>query len=183
MDIDTVIRRCRAARHTTILTARPPEELDRFAESDVPGERIMLDTCIFIDQLQGKLPEVIEERITARTIMHSPVVIGELSFLIGRLDPKHPGTSDAIAAIRDLLAAVADHRIFDLTAEDVVRGNILAGCMARLLGHNRESRRKSQSDAVLAAQAARLDCLLVTRNLGDFDHLAQLEPRLRVAFY
>lgn len=183
MDIDRIIRRCRTARDATILTTHPIEELDRFAESDVPGERIMLDTCVFIDQLQGKLPEAIEERVTARTIMHSPVVIGELSFLIGRLDPKHPGTGDAITAIRDLLAAVPEHQIFNLTPDDVARGNILAGCMARLLGHDRESRRKVQSDAVLAAQAARLGCLLVTRNLGDFDHLAQLEPRLRVAFY
>ena len=183
MDIDRIIRSCRTARETAALTARPIEALDRFAESDVPGERIMLDTCVFIDQLQGKLPQAIQQRVTARTIMHSPVVIGELSFLIGRLDPKHPGTGEAIAAIRDLLAAVADHRIFDLTAEDVVRGNILAGCMARLLGHDRDSRRKVQNDAVLAAQAARLGCLLVTRNVGDFDHLAQLDPRLRVAFY
>jgi predicted nucleic acid-binding protein len=183
MDIDRIIRRCRIARETTILTARPLEELDRFAESDVPGERIMLDTCVIIDQLQGKLPQAIQQRVTARTIMHSPVVIGELSFLIGRLDPKHPGTGEAIAAIRDLLAAVADHRIFDLTPDDVARGNILAGCMARLLGHDRGSRRKVQSDAVLAAQAARLGCLLVTRNVGDFDHFSQLEPRLRVAFY
>ncbi|MGY6569804.1 MAG: type II toxin-antitoxin system VapC family toxin [Salinarimonas sp.] len=183
MDIDRIIRRCRTARDATILTTRPIEELDRFAESDVPGERIMLDTCVFIDQLQGKLPEAIEERVTARTIMHSPAVIGELSFLIGRLDPKHPGTGDAITAIRDLLAAVPEHRIFNLTPDDVARGNILAGCMARLLGHDRESRRNVQSDAVLAAQAARLGCLLVTRNLGDFDHISQLEPRLRVAFY
>ncbi len=183
MDIDRIIRRCRTARDATILTARPLEELDRFAESDVPGERIMLDTCVFIDQLQGKLPETIEQRITARTIMHSPVVIGELSFLIGRLDPKHPGTGEAITAIRDLLAAVPEHRIFNLTPDDVARGNILAGCMARILGHDQETRRKVQSDAVLAAQAARLGCLLVTRNLRDFDHLSQLEPRLRVAFY
>ncbi len=183
MDIDKIIRRCRVARDTQALRLRAKEDLDFFEESAIPGERIILDTCVIIDQLQGRLPEEIEGRILARTIMHSPVVIGELSFLIGRLDPKHKGTPAVDAAIEALLQALPDHRIFDLRAEDIARGNILAGCMARLLDHDGESRRKVQSDAILAAHAARLGCLLVTRNLADFDRLSQLEPRLRVAFY
>jgi predicted nucleic acid-binding protein len=55
--------------------------------------------------------------------------------------------------------------------------------MARVLGYPKEARRKAQNDAVLAAQAARLGCLMITRNVTDFDRLSQLEPRLRVAFY
>lgn len=142
----------------------------------------MLDTCVMIDQLQGRLPEAIEHRILARVIIHSPIVIGEMSFLIGRLDPQHPGTSEAVARITDLLRAIPEHRILDLKPEDIAKGNILAGSMARLMGHSRESRRKVQSDAVLAAHATRLGCLLITRNVADFDRLSQLEPRLRVAF-
>lgn len=70
-----------------------------------------------------------------------------------------------------------------LLAEDLIRGNILAGVMARALGYPKEARRKAQNDAILAAQVSRLGCLLVTRNVADFDRLSQLEPRLRVSFY
>lgn len=70
-----------------------------------------------------------------------------------------------------------------LLPEDLIRGNVLSGSMARVLGYLKEARRKAQNDAVIAAQAARLGCLLVTRNVADFDRLSQLEPKLRVAFY
>ena len=183
MEINKIIRRCRVALDTGALPLRPQEDLDAFCDSDVPGERIMLDTCVMIDQLQGRLPEEAEARILARTIVHSPIVMGELSFLIGALDSTHPGTAEAIAGIKDLLDSIPDHRILDLKPEDAARGNILAGCMARILGYNKESRRKAQSDAILAAQAARLGCLLVSRNTADFDRFSQLEPKLRVAFY
>jgi predicted nucleic acid-binding protein len=55
--------------------------------------------------------------------------------------------------------------------------------MARLLGYPKEARRKAQNDAILTAQASRLGCLLVTRNIADFDRLSLLDPKLRVAFY
>lgn len=183
MDIDKVIRRCRVALEAGALPLRPKEEFDAFDESDVVGERIMLDTCVMIDQLQARLSEAIESRILARTVVHSPIVIGEMSFLIGGLDPKHPGTTEAIAGIKTLLSSIPDHRVLELKPEDTARGNILAGCMARILNYNKESRRKAQSDAILAAHAARLGCLLVTRNTADFDRLSQLEPKLRMAFY
>lgn len=183
MEMGRILRQCRVALDKGALPVRASEDLDDFCDADVPGERVLLDTCVMIDQLQGRLPEAVEARILARTIVHSPIVMGELSFLIGRLDPAHPGTAKAVAAIGDLLQAIPEHRILDPKPEDAVRGNILAGCMARILGYNSESRRKAQSDAILAAQAARLGCLLVSRNIADFDRLSQLEPRLRVAFY
>lgn len=184
MDIDKVLRRCRSAIAARELPLRPRSELDLFQDNDVAGERIMLDTCVLIDQLQGKLPAAIEERVLARTVVHSPVVIGEMSFLIGDLDPGHPGTLGAVAAFSELLRSIPEHRILELTSEDTAQGNILAGCMYRQLGYNKESRRKAaQSEAMLAAQASRLGCLLVTRNVADFDRLSQLDPKLRVAFY
>lgn len=183
MEIDKIIRQCRVALNLDALPLRSEEDLDAFCDSDVPGERIMLDTCVMIDQLQGSLPKEIEARVLARTVVHSPTVMGELSFLLGRLDPSHPGTAQVISGIRGILDSIPDHRILELKPEDAARGSILAGCMARILGYNKESRRKAQNDAVLAAQAARLGCLLVSRNIADFDRLSQLEPKLRVAFY
>ena len=183
MEIDRLLRRCRAALDQSTLPLRETTDLDLFEEAEVAGERVLLDTCVIIDQLQGRLPAEVEDRISARTIVHSPIVLGEMSFLIGNLDPRHGETVTAVSRITSLLDRVPDHRILPLLPEDLIRGNILSGVMARILGYPKEARRKAQNDAVLAAQASRLGCLLVTRNVADFDRLSQLEPKLRVAFY
>lgn len=167
----------------TDVPLRDKLELDLFKDHDIAGERIMLDTCVLIDQLQGRLPKNIEERIVARTIVHSPIVVGELSFLIGRIDPSHIHISAAIEEIHALLEAIQDHSVMPLATEDFVRGNILAGCMSRLLSYPKEAERKMKNDALLAAQAARLGCLLITRNIADFDRLSQVEPRLKISVY
>jgi predicted nucleic acid-binding protein len=183
MEIERVLRRCRAALDQNALPLRDSTDLDLFEEGEVAGERVLLDTCVIIDQLQGRLPAEVEDRVSARTIVHSPIVLGEMSFLIGNLDPRHKETAAAVARITSLLGRVPDHRIMPLLPEDLIRGNILSGIMARVLGYPRAARRKAQNDAFLAAQASRLGCLLVTRNVADFDRLSQLEPKLRVAFY
>jgi len=183
MEIDDLLRRCRGALGKAALPLRADSDLFFLTDAPVGGERIMLDTCVILDQLQGRLPRDIEERIRARAIYHSPVVLGELAFLFGRLDPSDPRTSDATRELRSLLASIGTHRIFDLTYEDTMRGMVLAGCMARVLGYNGENRRKAQNDAILAAQTSRLGCLVITRNISDFDRLGQLDDRLKVAFY
>ena len=165
------------------LPARRHDELDFFEADELAGERVMLDTCVLIDQLQGKLPDAVESRILARTIVHSPIVMGEMSFLIGALDHTHAATPGVIDQISELLRTMPDHRILGMTHEDTVRGNILAGAISRILGYPKDARRKAQNDAILAAQASRLGCLLITRNISDFDRLSQLEPKLKVAFY
>lgn len=183
MDIDGVLRRCRVALGKTALPARADSDLSFLSDAPIGGERIMLDTCVILDQLQGRLPRDVEDRIRARAIYQSPVVLGELAFLFGRLDPCDPRSSDATRQVHALLESIGAHRIFELTHEDTMRGMILAGCMARVMGYTREERRKAQNDAILAAQASRLGCLVVTRNIADFDRLGQLDDRLKVTFY
>lgn len=183
MDIDRILRRCRTAIDQNALPLREMNDLDLFDDGEIAGERVLLDTCVIIDQLQGRLPTEVEDRVSARTIVHSPIVLGEMSFLIGNLDPGHRDTAAAVRQITSLLGEIPDHRIMPLLPEDLIRGNVLSGSMARVLGYLKEARRKAQNDAVIAAQAARLGCLLVTRNVADFDRLSQLEPKLRVAFY
>jgi predicted nucleic acid-binding protein len=90
---------------------------------------------------------------------------------------------DDTREVRSLLTTIGTHRIFDLTNEDTMRGMEHAGCIARILGYNGENRRKAQNDAILAALASRLGCLVITRNISDFDRLGQLDDRLKVAFY
>lgn len=156
MEIDRILRRCRVALDQNALPLRDRTDLDLFEEAEVAGERVLLDTCVIIDQLQGRLPANVEDRISARTIVHSPIVLGEMSFLIGNLDPGHKETVTAVSRIISLLDRVPDHRIMPLLPEDLIRGNILSGVLARVAGYPKEARRKPQNDAALAAQVSRL---------------------------
>ena len=183
MDIETLLRRCRHALSKSELILRTDDALDFLADGDMTGEQIMLDTCVYIDQMQGRLPDAVAQRVEARTSVHSPIVLGELSFLFGNLEPRDVRTKAALAAIQAMLSAIGEHRIIPLTHEDTMRGMILSGCVARLLNHQGASRRNLQNDSILAAHAARTGNLLVTRNIADFDRLSQLEPRLKVSFY
>lgn len=183
MDIEKLLRRCRHALARAELPLRSDDELDFLADGDMVGEQIMLDTCGYIDQMQGRLPISVAQRVEARTTVHSPIVLGELSFLFGNLDPRDSRIEAALAAIQMMLSAIGEHRIIPLTHEDMMRGMILSGCLARLLNRQGASRRNVQNDSILAAHAARTGNLLVTRNIADFDRLSQLEPRLKVSFY
>jgi predicted nucleic acid-binding protein len=183
MDVEKLLRRCRFALGRTELSRPRDDDLDFLADSEVTGESIMLDTCVYIDQMQGRLPDPVAKRVEARTVVHAPIVLGELSFLFGNLDPRDPRTTAALASISAMLSAIGEHRVMPMTHEDTMRGMILAGCVARLSGLHGASRRSVQNDAILAAQAARTGNLLVTRNIADFGRLAQLEPRLKVSFY
>jgi len=92
MQMDRILRQCRSALDQGALPLRAKVDLDLFEEAEIPGERVLPDTCVFIDQLQGRLPETVEARVLARTIVHSPIILGELSFLIGNLNQAHPNT-------------------------------------------------------------------------------------------
>jgi len=152
---------------------------------DLPeaGDAIMLDACVYIDQLQGKVPAAAEARITARSIFHSSLALSEICFPFGRLDPADARTASALRAIEDLISAVPGRRIMSVSPDAQARGAILAGVMARELGFTEGQRRKCLMDAMLAAQASQEQLLLITRNVADFDRLSQLAPKLKVAFY
>ena len=183
MDIEKLLRRCRHALGKSELPLRTDDELDFLADGDIAGEQIMLDSCVYIDQMQGRLPVSVAQRVEARTSVHSPIVLGELSFLFGNLDSRDIRTEAALAAIQAMLSAIGEHRIVPLSHEDTMHGMILSGCVARLLNYQGAHRRNVQNDSILAAHAARTGNLLVTRNIVDFDRLSQLEPRLKVSFY
>lgn len=183
MDIRKALRATRAARRTQTLSARSDKDLTFLEALPEAGDAIMLDACVYIDQLQGKTPAAVEARITARSSFHSSLALSEICFPFGRLDPADARTAPALRAIEDLIAAIPERRILAVSAEAQAKGAILAGVMARNLGLNESQRRKCLMDAMLAAHAAEEQLLLITRNVGDFDRLSQLAPRLKVAFY
>ncbi len=183
MKIGRLLRATRKARATRTLAQRPDDALSFLSDMPEAGEALMLDAGVYIDQLKGRLPPAVEARVLSRGVYHSSLVLAELSFPFGRLDPADPRTRAACGALGALLAAIPDRRIFTPPADALMRGAILAGVLARTLGYDEARRRKGLVDATIAAHATAENLMLVTRNLADFDRLAQLLPRLKVAFY
>ena len=60
---------------------------------------------------------------------------------------------------------------------------ILAGLLARLQGYGKSEQRKALNDALIFLTAAKSGCIVLTRNLSDFDLLMQLDLRGQAIFY
>jgi predicted nucleic acid-binding protein len=145
--------------------------------------KLLYDTTVYIDVLQGRFPETGELMLRAVEAWHSPVTEAELSAAAGLLDPSHPNSRKVI----DQIAAVLDQRPTQRTiAPDLFvwrEAGILSGILARLQGYDKGQRRRILNDALLFVTARRHGCAVLTRNLSDFDFLQQLDPGGQVLFY
>ena len=143
----------------------------------------MLDTCVYIDQLQGRAPELIEELIQTRQINHAMGAIQELVHSIGVLDPSDARTATAVATVSRLVRAMRPHRIFTPQPDVLGRAALVAGVLSRLQGYATANRLRALQDCTLFLQAQKLGLTVLTRNIIDFDYLLQLMPKARVLFY
>ncbi len=173
----------RLARPTSTLSRRADAELPFLTRADLAGPGVLLDTCVYIDQLQGRLDAMVETLIETRHVHHSAVAIQELMHTVGVLDPVHPGTAAVIGAIGKLVDSMPAHRIRVPDIETLGRAAVLAGVLCRLQGYRSDHRRKALQDCVLFLQGLRDGLTVVTKNVGDFDYLLQLMPEGRVLLY
>ena len=165
------------------LARRPDEALPFAGPQDLAGRPLLLDTCVYIDQMQGRATASLEQMVMARQVNHSSLAVQELMHTVGRLDPADRRTAAAVAAIRAQVEAMPDHRIFTPDLEVLGRAALLAGLLTRTQGYGREARLRALQDAVLYLQARKSGFTVLTRNLADFDLMLQLMPAGRVLFY
>ena len=164
--------------------ARRPDAALPFANDDeLAGQPLLLDTCVYIDQMQGRAPALVEQLIDTRQVNHSTVAIQELMHTIGVLDPDDPRTAAVVEAVTGQIQAMPEHRLFTPDAEVLGRASLLAGILSRLQGYARDARLKALHDCVLFLQAQKLGFAVLTANLAEFDLLLQLVPAGRVLFY
>jgi predicted nucleic acid-binding protein len=177
------IKRYKPEKHTRPLLRRSDSELDFLETMRIKPAKLLYDTTVYIDVLQHRFPETGKLMLRALDAWHSPVTEAELASAVGLLDPSHPKTQPSI----DEIAGVIDQRPIQRTiAPDGVvwrEAGILSGILARLQGYDDSQRRRVMNDALLFVTARRHGCTLLTRNLGDFDFLQQLDPAGRVMFY
>lgn len=181
-DFDAAVRWARFDPGRT-LARRADSELPFVEETAEAGLELLLDTCVYIDGLQGRTPDLVADLLDIRHSNHSTVAIQELMHTVGVLDPAQPGTKTAIRQIGATVKAMPVHRVFTPDADVLGRAALLSGMLCRLQGYHRDARLRALNDCVLFLQAHKLGLGVLTANVSDFDYLLQLMPTGRVLFY
>jgi hypothetical protein len=167
----------------TTLARRHDEELPFVDVASIGGQGLLLDTCVYIDQMQDRSPQVLDDLIAQRQVNHSTVAIQELMHTVGVLDPSDRRTTSAIVEIGRQIKAMPPHRVFAPDIEVLGRGALLSGILCRVQGYERDGRLRALQDCVLFLQAQKLGLVVLTANVGDYDVLLQLIPAGRALFY
>jgi len=133
-DLSGSLRRLKPQRPTAALVRRADSALPVVTTLVGPRLELLLDTCVYIDVLQGRTPPAVDELLTQRILNHSTVALSELTHLFGRLEPAYPATR---ATLRELAGVIEDVPAQRLSAPGVRafgEAGILAGLAARPAG-------------------------------------------------
>jgi hypothetical protein len=148
-----------------------------------PGLDLVLDTCVYIDVLQGKAPPAVDGLLCLRTLNHLAICLAELTHSFGRLDPAHPGTDAVLNKVELVVTTIPAHRLHNARDSVVAEAGILAGLVVRLCGLAAEQEGAALNDAILYLHALTTGQAVLTRNLRDFDIMNPILPEGRVLFY
>ena len=149
----------------------------------IGGQGLLLDTCVYINQMQDQSPRALDDLIAQRQVNHSTVAIQELMHTVGVLNPSDGRTAGVIAEIGKQIRAMPPHRIFAPDIEVLGRAALLSGILCRLQGYKKDGKLRALQDCVLFLQAQKLGLVVLTANISDYDMLLQLIPAGRALFY
>lgn len=147
------------------------------------GQPLLLDTCVYVDRMQGRAPFVLNDLMSARFVHHSTVAIQELMHTVGVLDPSDSRSARAVSAVGTQIKMMRRHRVCTPDADVLGRAALLSGVLCRLRGYDKDNKLRALQDCVLFLQALKEGLVLLTANIADFDILAQMMPGARVLFY
>jgi predicted nucleic acid-binding protein len=165
------------------LARRSDDELPFVHSGPIGGQGLLLDTCVYIDQMQDRSPHALDDLIAQRQVNHSTVAIQEMMHTVGVLNPSDARTPEVVAEIGKQIRAMPPHRIFAPDIEVLGRAALLSGILCRLQGYNKDGKLRALQDCVLFLQAEKLGLVALTANVRDFDILLQLMPAGRALFY
>ncbi len=176
------IRRLRPEGWTSRLQPRPRTALPYLHQTKQPA-KLLLDTTVYIDELQGRLPPEIELSLRVSHLWHSTVTEAELAALAGLLDPSHPESPKVINQVFKTIERRPSHRILIPDRAVWREAGILAGTLARLQQYGKSERRRALNDALIFLSATKAGLAVLTRNVSEYDFLLQLFPGGKVLFY
>jgi predicted nucleic acid-binding protein len=177
------LRRIKPEKHNRQLSPRQPSELLYIGDVRKPVPKLLLDTTVYIDALQGRLPVDADAVLSTAELWHSTVTEAEIAAACGLLDPEHPRSSDVIKQLTASVEKRPEHRILGPDRGAWREAGMLSGLLARLQGYDSAHRRQVLNDALIFCTALKHGCTVLTRNTADFDLLQQLLPSGRVLFY
>lgn len=177
------LRRLKPEKHRHALAYRERSRLQFLSSLTPPFPKLLLDTTVYIDALQGRLPDYTEIALRTGSLWHSTVTEAELAALAGLLDPALPDRASAVAQVAASIDLRPSHRILTPDRDVWREAGILAGLLARLQGYGKNEQRKALNDALIFLTAAKSGCVVLTRNRSDFDLLMQLDVRGQAVFY
>ena len=181
-DFDAARRWARLDPQRT-LARRGDDDLPFINASLIGGQGLLLDTCVYIDQMQDRSPQILDDLVAQRQVNHSTVAIQELMHTVGVLNPSDARTAGVIDEIAKQIKAMPPHRIFTHDTEVLGRAALLSGILCRLQGYEKDGKLRALQDCVLFLQAQKLGLVVLTANLSDYDILLQLIPAGRALFY
>lgn len=182
-DLAAALRRLKPGKRTTALARRHDAALPFVDRAPSAGLPLLLDTTVYIDVLTGRAPSEVKALLRIRQINHSSIVLGELTHLFGRLDPADPGTGAVLAEIAATIDDIPAHRLSPPSVQAFAEAGIVTGIIARLRGLPKVDRQPLMNDATLFLQALEGGAVLLSRNIGDMDLIAQLVPTGRMLLY
>jgi predicted nucleic acid-binding protein len=182
-DVARLLRRHRPERQAGPLPRRPDSRL-RWAEAEPPAPtRLLLDTCVYIDRLKGRLGGAVDLWLERAVLRHSVVARAELALGLGFADPRHPGYAATRAQVLALLDRMPAHAVLGLDGPTLEEAGLLAGIVARRHGLAPDARRRLLNDALLVLTARAHGLTLLTRNRGDMDLIGQVAGVEAILFY
>lgn len=177
------LRRLNPEKYSRPLKAKDRSELTFLDQLRRPFPKLLLDTTVYIDELQGKLPQMVEVSLRLAELWHVTVTEAELAALAGLLSPTHPDTPQIVQQVLASVARRPSHRILNPDREVWREAGIVAGLLSRLQNYGKPGRQRALNDALIFLSAAKHGCSVLTRNISDFDLLMQLAPHGKTVFY
>ena len=182
-DFQETLRRLKIERRRAQLQPRGEAELEFIEATAKRYPKLLYDTTVYIDILQGRFPQQGEVMLRASEAWHSPVTEAELAATCGLLDPAHSKTREIIGQVTAVIELRPSYRTIAPDSEIWREAGILSGLLSRLQGYGKDQRRRALNDALLFATARKHGCAVLTRNVADFDFLQQMDPSGKVLFY
>ena len=182
-DLEATLRKLKPEKRRTPLKPRQEAGLEFVDTTSKKPRKLLYDTTVYIDILQGRFPNNGDVTLRAAEAWHSPVTEAELVAAIALLDPTNPQTPAISQEISAVIERRPTYRTIVPDAEVWREAGLLSGILARLQGYGKDHRRRLLNDSLLFASARKHGCSLLTRNVVDFDFLQQLDPSGDVLFY
>lgn len=182
IDLARSLRRIKPERWSAPLRPRDVSELE-FVEGAPPlGPPLLLDSCVYLDVLKGRLPAAAKALLRTRAVRHVSVVLGELTHFFGRLSPS-PQNQLVLARLAQAITFIEARHVGEPSAGVSLEAGILCGLVFRLGGFQADQEVAALNDATLYLHALEQGQTVLTRNRNDFDRMNQIMPAGRVLFY